>query len=255
MIELEKAKELVQDSVLKKHLCVVIGTCFVDYFGRATSKLARGKRMVLIKGDNSISIHQNRLVRPINYMVNTRIGAEVVDGVLVLNARRAKPVETLKVHFYSVDDVHSYELQDDADLRLSGSERHLSDMLMQDLSFIEEGLKPCNKEEAFRKGVADIIAEDKNGKLVVIEVKRRQADYASVTQLERYMKQVRQMKGKETRGMLVAPSIRKNALELLERSGLEFAKIDFELLPNEAEKAHIKGLEKKQSTIDRFFQQ
>ena len=107
-----------------------------------------------------------------------------------------------------------------------------------------------NQEEVFRKGVVDILAEDSKGKLVVIELKRRQADYNAVMQLQRYMKQVEKIKGKETRGLLIAPSIGKNAYELLQNAGLEFFNFEFEI---GNPKSKIKGLQKKQETIDRFF--
>ncbi|MAG21690.1 MAG: hypothetical protein CL943_00090 [Candidatus Diapherotrites archaeon] len=246
------ATNKIRDGISKKHLTTIFGVCEVDYIGRATSRLPLGKRLVLIKGDNSISIHQNRLVRPTNYMMNTRIGVEVNGDSAILVAKRLKPKESLTVKFDRIDDVQSYEMEISNDLRLSGSEKDLNDMLMQDLSMIEPGLKPLNQQEQFRKGVADIIAEDAQGNLVVIELKRRQADYASVTQLQRYMQQVEKIKGKTARGILLAPSIRKNAKELLENMGLEYARIDFELLPASNEKAKIKGLKKKQETLHRF---
>ncbi|MDD5163586.1 MAG: endonuclease NucS [Candidatus ainarchaeum sp.] len=236
----------------RKHLVTIFGSCEVDYVGRATSKLSKGKRLVLIKGDNSISIHQNRLVRPTNYMMNTSITIESTKQGAVLTAKRLNPREIITVMFDKIDDVQSYEMEISDDLRLSGSERDLNDILMEDLSMIEPGLKPINQQEHFRKGIADIIAEDKHGHLVVIELKRRQADYASVTQLQRYMQEVQSIKNCKARGILLAPSIRKNALELLEKNGLEFAKIDFELKPSSKEKAHIKGLQKKQQTLDKF---
>ena len=101
-----------------------------------------------------------------------------------------------------------------------------------------------------RKGLVDILAKDSKGRLVVIELKRRQADFNAVQQLKRYMDQVKNLKGIETRGVLIAPAIGKNARELLERYGLEFFHIDFEI---GNPKAKIKGLQKKQETIDRFF--
>ena len=64
---------------------------------------------------------------------------------------------------------------------------------MNDLSFLEPGLKPLNQQQVFRKGICDIIAEDARGKLVVIELKRRKADFNSVMQLKRYMQQVEKM--------------------------------------------------------------
>ncbi len=243
----------IKDGISKKELVTIFGVCNVDYLGRAASKLPKGKRLIMIKGDNSISIHQNRLVRPTNYMMNTRIAIEEQENNVVLKARRVKPREKLTVVFDKIHDVQTYGMEITNDLRLTGSERDLNELLMQDLSMIEPGLKPVNQQEKFRKGIADIIAEDSNGNYVVIELKRRQADYASVTQLKRYMSQVEKMKGIQTRGILLAPDIRKNAKEHLESLGLEFAKIDFELLPSSEEKARIKGLQKKQETLDKFY--
>lgn len=252
-MDLVQAQKQIMEAISRKRLTTIFGICEADYLGRATSRLPRGKRLVLIKGDSSISIHQNRLVRPTNYMTDTRIGVTIEGDSAVLLAKRTKPKETLTVKFDRIDDVMSYEMEMGNDLRLSGSERDLNDLLMQDLSMIEPGLKPLNQQEHFRKGVCDIVAEDAEGSLVVIELKRRQADYASVTQLHRYMKQVEKMKSVKARGILLAPGVRKNARELLERLGLEFAKIDFELLPSSREKARIIGLQKKQATIDKFF--
>ncbi|MEK6957788.1 MAG: endonuclease NucS domain-containing protein [archaeon] len=248
-MELDKAKEEIERGLINKSMIVVVGNCFVDYLGRATSKLPKGKRLVLIKGDNSISIHQNRLVRPTNYMVGSRIGCFLGDGTLIIKSTKTKPAESLTATFFDVHGVHNYEIEVTNDLRLSGSERDLNEILMGDLTMIEEGLKPLNQQQHFRKGIADIIAEDKDGNLVVIELKRREADFASVTQLQRYMREVERLKNIKTRGILLAPGIRKNALELLEQSGLEFAKLDFELTPSESQKAKITGLQTKQQTL------
>jgi len=249
-MDLELAQSLIAEAISRKDLLMVVGECYVEYWGRAASKLPKGKRMLLIKGDNSFAIHQNRLLRPTNYMMNARIATELKDGALLISARKLKPKETINVTLYSVDGLHSYPMRESHDLRLFGSERELSNELMQDLSFLEPGLKPLNQEDVLRKGLVDILAKDALGRLVVIELKRRQADYNAVQQLKRYMDQVKRLKGIETRGILVAPEIRKNANELLERYGLEFFRIDFEV---GNPKAKIKGIQKKQETIDRFF--
>ncbi|HLC93143.1 MAG TPA: endonuclease NucS [archaeon] len=240
--------------LMNRDMIVLVGNCTVDYHGRATSKLPSGKRLVLIKGDGSISIHQNRLVRPTNYMMDTSISAEISDGAFTLKATKIKPTEKLTVIFSEIHDLQRYEIEQSNDLRLSGSERDLNEMLMQDLSMIETGLRPVNQQQHFRKGICDIIAQDKDGNFVVIELKRRQADYAAVTQLHRYMHEVQNMKGVKTRGILLAPDIRKNARELLGQLGLEFAKLDFELTPHEEQKAKIKGLESRQQTLKEHLQ-
>ena len=250
MMQLALAKQEIEESISRKDLCMVIGNCFVEYWGRAASKLPKGKRLLLIKGDNSFAIHQNRLLRPTNYMMGAKISCELSENVLLISAKKVKPKEQIKVHFYSVDNVHSHSMEESNDLRLFGSERELSNELMQDLSFLEQGLKPLNQEQVLRKGLVDILAEDKDGKLVVIELKRRKADYNAVQQLKRYVDQVKNIKGKQARGILIAPEIGKNSLELLERYGLEFYSFEFEI---GNPKAKIKGIQKKQSTIDKFF--
>jgi len=249
-MQLKQALSQIKAAIGRKDLIMVVGDCYVEYWGRAASKLPRGKRLLLIKGDSSFAIHQNRLLKPTNYMMGARIGAEIKDGAILLSARKLKPKETINVSLYSVEGIHSYPMDESADIRLFGSEKELSDELMQDLSFLEPGLKPLKQEDVFRKGVVDILAEDAKGRLVVIELKRRQADYNAVMQLKRYMQQVENIKGKETRGLLIAPSIGKNAYELLERNGCEFFSFDFEI---GNPKAKIKGLQKKQETIDQFF--
>ena len=252
-MNLGKATSIIQSGLSSKNLVTVFGDCSVDYAGRATSTLSRGKRLALIKGDNSISIHQNRLVRPTNYMMDTKISIANNETFVVLTATKLKPKEKLTITFHEIIDVQSYPIEITNDLRLSGSERDLNDLLMQDLSMIEDGLIPLNQQQYFGKGIADIIAEDKFGNLVVIELKRRQADYASVTQLQRYMKQAEKIKGKKTRGILLAPDIRPKARDLLGELGLEFARLDFKLKPSSVDKAEIVGLQKKQQSIKEFL--
>ncbi len=251
-MDFEKAKQEIEHGVLGKDLIVIVGNCEVDYFGRATSKLKLGKRLILIKGDGSVSIHQNRLVRPTNYMLSTRISCEFGENSLVLKAHKHNPFESLQISFLSVDDLARHRIELTDDLRLSGSERELNKALMQDLSMIEDGLKPINQQQHFRKGICDIVAQDKNGCFVVIELKRRIADFEGVTQLHRYVQEVNKIKGVKARGILLAPAIRKNAFELLSRFGLEFAKLDFELSSDAEEKARIRGLQKKQRKITSF---
>ncbi len=249
-MELSQAKSVIEKAIEKKHLLCVVGNCFVEYWGRAASKLPRGKRMLVIKGDSSFAIHQNKNLRPANYMMNAGIAAELGNGTLVLSASKKKPAEKITVTFYGIEFAKAFDIRETSDLRLFGSEAELSRELMQDLSFIEPGLKPANQECPFKKGVIDILAEDSMKRLVVVEVKRRKADYKAVSQLYRYMKEVKKLKGRESRGILLAPDIQKRAKNLLEEYGLEFARLDFEI---GNPKATIKGLEKSQCTLGGFI--
>jgi len=246
MLSFEKTAEILDDGIKSKKMISIVGSCYVEYWGRAASKLPKGKRMLLIKGDNSIAVHQNRLLRPTNYMMNAFISWENLENTFILNAKKSNPKESIKIIFYEIEAVHSFEMNCSNDLRLFGSEKDLSNQLMQDLSFLEEGLKPIQQESPLRKGVIDILAEDKNGNIAVVEVKRRKADLNSVMQLHRYVKQVERIKSKKTRGILLAPEIGKHSRELLENYGLEFFSFEFEI---SNPKAKIKGIHKTQKTL------
>lgn len=252
MISFDNTKKKVLNALKNQEMLVIVGECFVSYLGRASSKLLKGKRLVLIKADSSISIHENRLIRPTNYMVGGKISCEDSkldeEKVLLLKSKRMKPSEELNIFFYNIDNIFCFDLPVSNDLRLSGSEKELNEKLMDDLSFLEPGLKPINQQQVFRKGVCDIIAEDSEGRLVVIELKRRLADFASVTQLKRYVEQVENMKGVKTRGILLAPEIRKSAMELLHAYNLEFFSYDFEV----GERSKIKGIGKSQTKLNEF---
>jgi RecB family endonuclease NucS len=122
---------------------------------------------------------------------------------------------------------------------------------MQDLQLIEPGLIPLKQESYVKKGAIDILAQDRLGGLVVIEVKRRTAGLDAVTQLNRYVKELRERKNTRVRGFLCAPSITPNSLAMLEKEGLDFFKLDYEVSNPSAK---IKGLQKKQKILEDYFQ-
>ena len=242
----EKEQGIIEGAVQSKSMLFVLGDCSVEYWGRAASKLGAGKRLLLVKGDGSFAIHQNKFLRPVNYMMNAVLSCTLAPDKLTLIALKEKPKETLKVTFSSIDFCQAFPVSDASDLRLFGSEAELQKLIAEDLSFIEPGLKPLQKEANFPQGFPDFIAVDKNGRLVIIEVKRRKASLDAVSQLQRYREKLKHYKGSEVRAMLLAPSITENALKLLHDYNLEFAKFDFEV---GNPKARIKGLEKRQTKL------
>ncbi|HLC45431.1 MAG TPA: endonuclease NucS domain-containing protein [archaeon] len=248
-MELLQAKERVDNALLHNNLLVLVGVCTVKYLGRAASTLPKGKRVLMVKSDHSVALHQNEKVRPINYMLSADISCKLDGGVLEIFAKNRKNAEKLHVDFSEVEFVQAFELKESHDLRLVGSEKHLSDELAKDLSFIEPGLTPRMRENPLRKGRIDLLAEDARGNLVIIEVKRRDADLSAVNQLKMYVDQVANLKGRKTRGILIAPGIMKSAKELLDSLKLEFRRIDFEMSEKSAK---IKGLESQQKSLGEF---
>jgi hypothetical protein len=250
-MEIEEAFKIAYRAIEMKENLIVVGDCSVKYHGRAASKLAAGERIVFIKQDGSFLVHQNKNLAAINYQPPKGvISCEMNDGMLILKAERRKPHEILEAVFTRVFFANSFVLKDDSNISVFGTEKNLSDLLMQDLDIIEEGLIPLKSESVLLKGHIDILAEDVKGNLVVIEIKRRTADLDGVSQLKRYVSEVSQRKDKKTRGILCAPSISPNALAFLEKEGFEYRKLEYEVSNPSAK---IKGLHKKQSTMQDFY--
>ena len=77
---------------------------------------------------------------------------------------------------------------------------------------------------------------DSDNNLMVLELKARKAGVTAVRQLRRYLEDLEntdnhylkefQVEKKKIRGLLVAPSIMDDALELLEEEGIEFVSVE-----------------------------
>ncbi len=264
MISLEEAKAVVEQGLGRQELVLAVGKCRVQYAGRAASKLSEGDRLLLIKHDGTFLVHQSTKMAAINYQgPGAAISTELVFDAN--NTKSREPValrvsakrklangaaETIDVLFHEVAFASHFPLKDDAHLKLFGSEKELSSLLMQDLHLIEPGLVPLQQESDVKKGTIDIMARDLKGNLVVIELKRRSAGLDAVTQLDRYVKELSQRRGTVVRGILCSPEITANALKMLEGAGLEYFKLDYEI---SNPSARIRGLQKKQKEITEFF--
>jgi len=152
-MELKKAFETVEKAIKNKENLIVVGKCSVKYQGRAASKLAEGERIVFIKEDGSFLVHQNKNLAAINYQPpKGRLSTEIQDGVIIIKAQRRKPKELLEAVFSNVFLVNSFLLKDDNSIKVFGTEKNLSNLLMQDLEVIEKGLdkKTKAREKAFK---------------------------------------------------------------------------------------------------------
>jgi len=249
-MDLSLACDVCENAISKQEMLLVLGNCTVKYHGRAVSKLAQGDRLVIVKGDGSFLVHQNKNLAAINYQPPKGIvQAQIQDNHLLLRASRRNPKELLEVTFSNVKFAQAFSVKDDSSIHIFGTEKNLSDLLMQDLEMIEPGLRPVKRETILKKGMIDVFALDKDNNPVVIEVKRRTADLAAVSQLKRYVEEVSRRKDCKVRGILCAPNITPNALSFLEKEKLEYFKLDYEVHNPSAE---IKGLQKKQSVLDQF---
>ena len=223
----ERAAEFVREALSERKGLVIVGNCWVDYKGRASSKLEPGERIVMIKGDGSVLVHRPVGYEPVNWqppgcLFQTRVAGDV----LRVRAIRSKPSESVRISFDSVYLVSVLSLVDKGEFSLYASEEDMQRAILLEPFLLEADLKPIMYEKKVEPGFVDVYGIDKSGRLVVVEIKRKAAGRTAALQLAKYVDFVKSVAGREVRGVLAAPRLARGVQRLLASLGLEFKSLD-----------------------------
>jgi RecB family endonuclease NucS len=223
-----EAEDVAREAISHHRTLLIVGKCSVDYAGRAKSKLEFGERILIVKADGSFLVHRSIGYDPVNWMP----GGDVIfhvqrkEHALEIRALRRKPSESVKVTFESVHLVTALSLVDVAEFSLFASEEDMQKAILFKPELLEEGFKLISWEKKVRPGFVDVYGTDKDGRLVVVEIKRKTAGKDAVLQLAKYVEAVKSRADREVRGILASPNIAKDVQRLLATFGLEFKHLD-----------------------------
>ncbi len=219
----DTAAEFIRDAVSERKVVLVVGNCWVDYKGRASSKLDPGERIVAIKEDGSVLVHRPVGYEPVNWQPPGCLFQTGVFGeVLHVRAIRRKPSESVKISFDRIYLLSAMSLVDKGEFSLYASEEDMQKAILVEPSILEPELKLITYEKKVEPGFVDLYGIDRNGKLVVVEIKRKIAGRNAALQLAKYVDFLKTVASREVRGVLVAPRLAKGAQRLLATLGLEF---------------------------------
>jgi len=216
---------MIMDAIAKQKVLIVAGNCTVSYEGRAASKLTWGERVLMIKADGSVLIHRRSGYEPVNWQPpKCRFRVSLDDGrLLTVVATRQKPKESLRLIFDKVTVAVALSLTDEGEFAMHVTEGQMKRAIMLDPSLVELGLKLISEEAKMgESGFTDVYAEDAQGRLVVIEIKRNAASRDAVLQLNRYVETLRKRVNRAVRGILAAPELRSGTSTLLARLGYDY---------------------------------
>jgi RecB family endonuclease NucS len=223
----EKAVSLVMEALSKRKALIIVGNCWVDYHGRASSKLEPGERIVIFKEDGSVLVHRPVGYEPVNWQPPGCIFQTNASGkVLQIRAVRRKPRESVQISFDPIYLVAALSLEDKGEFALHASEEDMQKAILMEPSLIEDGFKPISYEKKVEPGFVDVYGADKTGKFVVVEIKRTTASKDAAWQLAKYVEAIRGLTNREVRGVLAAPNLAKGVQRLLETLGLDFKALD-----------------------------
>ncbi len=224
---LAEAQEAIDKALKQRRTLVIAGRCHVHYSGRARSTLEPGERLLIIKEDGSLLVHRPTGYEPVNWQPSGSVfHVEVKSNELEIHGVRQKPRENVRVAFSEVFMVSALSLADAGDFLLHATEDDMHRAILMKPELFEEGFKPISWEKKVEPGFVDIYGEDKNGKLVIIEVKRKTANKEAALQLAKYIEPIKAKVNRELRGVLAAPSLAKDVQRMLVTLGLEYKALD-----------------------------
>jgi len=222
-----ETEKSVKEILAKRKALLIVGNCWVDYKGRASSTLKSGERIVIIKEDGSVLVHRPSSYEAVNWQPPGCIfQSQVKNGVLQIKAIRRKPAESLRIHFDRIYLLFTMKMEDTGEFSLHASEEDMQKAVLLKPSIIEADFKPISFEKRVEPGFVDVYGIDREGRFVVIEIKRKTAGRNAALQLSKYVKAVRGIVNREVRGILAAPSIAKGTQRLLATLGLAFKPLD-----------------------------
>jgi endonuclease len=241
---LEEAEAFIRKNHVSKPdktVLVIIGDCMIDYRGRARSFLDWGERIIILKQDGALLVHQPVMREPVNWQPSgskTEFG--IKNNQLIINSHlnKPKPPEKMKIYFRDIQTINVSCLKDNAKLILSGMETDFVNQIIDSPDIIEDGLRICKREKHVKSGLIDLYCFDKNHTPVIIEVKRSLANISAVHQLRMYVNDIKKdVDEANVRGILCAPKVPDMVKNLLSDYGLEWQEVERKvILPDENQK-------------------
>ncbi|MFB6284333.1 MAG: endonuclease NucS [Halobacteria archaeon] len=225
--DLDEAVDLVETGVQNYCTVSIHGKCRVTYSGRADSRLSPGDRLVVVKRDGTVLVHQSEGRKPVNWQPSgSTVSVGVEAGEMVLDSECYNPREILEVVFEELYQATRINMKDNRSLSLQKQEEDMVVYIQSKPEVIEEGFRPLKTEYPSKHGRIDIYGKDSDGNVVVVEVKRKQAGPSEVDQLQRYMNDLDGRGYEGHRGILVAPEMSDKGRQNLDDLGLEFRELE-----------------------------
>ena len=207
---------------------LVIARCSVDYVGKLTAHLPMAPRLILIKADQSVSVHaDDRAYKPLNWM-NPPCSLKEEEGKWTVT--HGKSGEQLILSIEEILHDSSHELGIDPGLRKDGVEAHLQELLAEHITTLGTGWRLIRREYPTAIGPVDILCRDDASATVAVEIKRR-GEIDGVEQLTRYLELLnRDPLLAPVRGIFAAQEIKPQARVLAEDRGIACVTLDYDAL-------------------------
>ena len=212
---------------------LLVARCEVRYSGRLSAILPEAVRLVILKADGSVLVHDDAGgYKPLNWMTAPTVVEDEGDRLVV---HKPKTEDVLEIRVVEVMSDVVHDMGESAALQKDGVERHLQEELAAAPSALGEDLTLVRREWPTDVGPVDLMCKDAAGEWVAVEIKRI-GTIEAVEQLTRYLGFIREDPAKSAcRGVLAAQTIKPQAVALAESRGIRCVEIDLAILRGERE--------------------
>src|SRR3954453_13063403 len=215
---------------------LIVARCSVEYSGRLSARLPEALRLVMVKADGSVLVHDDAGGdKPLNWMTPPTVVVESGDTLVV---RKLKGDDRLEITPHEVLSDVDHLMDADTDrLDKDGVEADLQVALAAAPHFCGEGFRLVRREWPTDIGPVDLMCRDCDDGWIAVEIKRV-GTIDAVEQLTRYLERIRvdpALAG--CRGILAAQIVKPQARVLAESRGLTWVEVDLAELRGEREPA------------------
>ena len=212
---------------------LIVARCEVTYSGRVSAVLPEAVRLLILKGDGSVLVHDDAGgYKPLNWMTAPTFLADEGERLVVT---KPKSEDALEIRLLEVLSDVEHDMGESAALQKDGVERDLQEQLAAQPAALGDALTLVRREWATEVGPVDLMCRDEDGEWVAVEIKRI-ATIEAVEQLTRYLAFIRADPAKHTcRGILAAQRLKPQAVALAESRGIRCVEVDLALLRGERE--------------------
>src|SRR5881392_3703102 len=197
---------------------LIVARCEVTYSGRLSAVLPEAVRLLLLKGDGSVLVHDDAGgYKPLNWMTAPTFVEDEGDRLVV---RKPKTEDLLEIRLVEVLSDVTHDMGESAALQKDGVERDLQEELAAAPAALGEELTLVRREWPTDVGPVDLMCRDDEGAWVAVEIKRI-GTIEAVEQLTRYLGFIREDPALGScRGVLAAEVVKPQARVLAESRGL-----------------------------------
>ncbi len=212
---------------------LLVARCEVRYSGRLTAVLPEAVRLLILKADGSVLVHDDAGgYKPLNWMTAPTFVRDDGDRLVVTKPRTE---DVLEIRLAEVLSDVRHDMGESVALQKDGVERDLQEALAAAPSALGEELTLVKREWQTEIGPVDLMCRDTAGGWVAVEIKRV-GTIEAVEQLTRYLEFIRADPAKATcRGILAAQVLKPQAVALAEARGLRCAEVDLAVVRGERE--------------------